>query len=403
MDAGRMRRVVAIAGAIAGLASAAAAQPPEPQSREAVVEEAQVARIPNLRPYGRSTGERLMDKAENILNGTPTWHPFFGSAYRGGGFALGVGYLQHVSSFNFVDVRGSYSVSNYKRAEAEFVAPRLFHRRGELSVLGGWRDAPETHFYGVGTDTTIEDRAFFGFRESHGSALLTLRPTRRLLMLRGGLELARWSLDGGTGSTPSVDNAFTPTTLPGLGTTTTYLHTQATAGFDWRPSPGYARRGGFYRVTAHDYHDRDSQFGFRQVDYEVIQHLPILREAWTLSLRGIARTTALKDDQQVPFFLLPSLGGGDDLRGFSSWRFRDRNSLLVQGEWRIMANRYLDTAVFFDAGKVAAHTSDLGFHGLKSDYGFGARFHTPIATPLRIEYARSNEGGRLIVAVSPVF
>ena len=404
MDAGRTWRIVAIAGVVAGLGRAAAAQSLEPQSREAVVEEAQTARIANLHPYAPAKGERLMDKAEKLLNGTtPSWHPFFESAYRGGGFALGAGYLQHVSSFNFVDVRGSYSVSNYKRAEAEFVAPRLFHRRGELSVLGGWRDAPETHFYGVGTDTTLEDRAFFGFRESHGSALLTLRPARRLLMVRGGFEVARWSLDGGTGSTPSVDNVFTPVTLPGLGTTTTYLHTRATAGFDWRPSAGYARRGGFYGVTAHDYHDRDNQLGFRQVDYEVIQHVPILREAWTLSLRGIARTTALKDGQQVPFFMTPSLGGGDDLRGFSSWRFRDRNSLLVQGEWRIMVNRYLDTAVFFDAGKVTAHTSDLGFHDMKSDYGFGARFHTPIATPLRIEYARSNEGGRLIVAVSPVF
>ena len=156
-------------------------------------------------------------------------------------------------------------------------------------------------------------------------------------------------------------------------------------------------------MTGHDYHDRDSQFGFRQVDYEAIQHIPILRESWTLSFHAVARTTVLKDDQQVPFFMLPSLGGGNDLRGFSSWRFRDRNSLLLQGEWRIMVNRFMDTAVFYDAGKVTAHKSDLDFHDLKSDYGFGARFHTPFATPLRIEYAKSSEGRALIFAVSPVF
>ena len=86
----------------------------------------------------------------------------------------------------------------------------------------------------------------------------------------------------------------------------------------------------------------------------MIQHLPILRETWVLSLHGLAQTTMLKGDQEVPFFMLPSLGGGSNLRGFSSWRFRDRNSLLLQAEWRIMANRFLDTAVFYDAGKVAA-------------------------------------------------
>ena len=54
--------------------------------------------------------------------------------------------------------------------------------------------------------------------------------------------------------------------------------------------------------------------------------------------------------------MLPSVGGGSTLRGFTSRRFRDRNSLLLQAEWRIMVNRFIDTAVFYDAGKVAART-----------------------------------------------
>ena len=51
------------------------------------------------------------------------WHPFFESAYPGGGFTVGAGYRQHVSSYNMIDVRGSYTFSGYKRVEAEFVAP----------------------------------------------------------------------------------------------------------------------------------------------------------------------------------------------------------------------------------------------------------------------------------------
>ena len=67
----------------------------------------------------------------------------------------------------------------------------------------------------------------------------------------------------------------------------TYLHTQGTVGFDWRPAADYARRGGFYGVTLHDYKDNDEAFGFQQVDYEVVQHFPILRETWAISLRGL--------------------------------------------------------------------------------------------------------------------
>ena len=85
------------------------------------------------------------------------------------------------------------------------------------------------------------------------------------------------------------------------------------------------------------------------------------------------------------------LGGGSSLRGYSSWRFRDQNSLLLQAEWRIMVNRYLDLAFFYDAGKTVARTSDIDFDGLKDDFGFGVRFHGPFATPLRVELARSRE------------
>ncbi len=65
-----------------------------------------------------------------------------------------------------------------------------------------------------------------------------------------------------------------------------------------------------------------------------------------------------------------------------------------------MVNRFIDTAVFYDAGKVtSAHRADLDFNGLKSDYGFGVRFHGPVATPLRIEVARSPEGSGLHLRV----
>src|SRR5262245_19091960 len=101
--------------------------------------------------------------------------------------------------------------------------------------------------------------------------------------------------------------------------------------------------------------------------------------------------------------MLPSVGGGSSLRAFSSWRFRDRNSLLFQAEWRIMVNRFLDTAVFYDAGKVTSRTSDFDFNGLKSDYGFGVRFHTPFATPLRIEFAKGNELFNIVFSSSAAF
>ena len=312
-------RLIAVVVLVAGTTTSVVAQEPEATTREAAIEQAQAEKVKTLHPYVPGKTEALMNRAEDILvNGVPRWHPFFESAYYGGGFTLGAGYAHHVSPYNLLDVRGSYTILGYKRIEAELTAPRLFHRRGALSLVGGWREATQAAFYGLGMGTSKGDRTDFDFQQPYGSGTLTLWPARRLLILRGGVELSQWSQRSAEGDFPSVETVYTPATLPGLGTKTTYLHSQGTVGFDWRTSPGYSRRGGFYGVTMHDYADKDERFGFRQVDYEAIQHLPILREAWVISLRGIARTTYSKPDQQVPFFLLPYVGSGSTLRAFTA-------------------------------------------------------------------------------------
>jgi hypothetical protein len=386
------------------LASPVFAQSTDNESRAASMEQEQAMKSTTLRPYVRSPLERAVTRFENtLLYGATKWHAFFEGSYDGGGFAPGVGYVQRVSAYNTVDVRGSQSIKRYSLAEAEFIAPRLLHRRAELSVVGGWKDATQVGFYGLGASTSTSDRADFAFEQPFAGARLKLRPTRRMLTLVGGADVARWSFKTPTGTAPAVDSLYTPATLAGLGTTTTYVHSQASVGFDWRGAPGYARRGGLYAVTAHDYTDRDSRFGFRRLDYEVTQHFPIFRESWAISVHSLASTTFAKNGQQVPFYLTPSLGGGSDLRGYSSGRFRDRNSLLLQGEWRIMVNRFFDTAVFYDAGTVARRVSELDLTGLKHDYGFGARFHTPFATVLRVDVARSSEGTTLVFGTSAAF
>jgi hypothetical protein len=374
-------------------------------TRTATLERAQAAKAQALHPYEPNRAERVLERVEDLLlSGGLHWHPFFEGAYAGGGFTLGAGYARHVSAFNVVDVRGSFTFSGYKRLEAEFRAPRLFNRRGHLSVVGGWREATQVGFYGLGTAPTSKDsRANYSFEQPFARATLEVRPVRNILVLEGGLEVSQWKQGAGRGAAPSVEEVYTPATLPGLGAKPTYVHAQGGVRLDSRASPGYARRGGSYGVTLHDFADQDDQFGFRQVDYEAIQHIPILRDTWVLSLRGRIETTYSKDGQQAPFFMLPALGGGSTLRGFTSWRFRDRHSLLLQAEWRVLANRFLDMALFYDAGKVAARRGDLDLDGLKSDVGLGFRLHGPLSTPLRIEFAKGNEGLVLVFSAKAAF
>ena len=107
----------------------------------------------------------------------------------------------------------------------------------------------------------------------------------------------------------------------------------------------------------------------------------------------------------MPYFLLPSLGSGSTLRGYSSWRFRDRHSLLMSGEFRWIPNRLgLDMALFYDTGKVTPRWDDLSFKGLKERLSASAsvstaRFprHCGSSSPM------ADEGMRLVFSGSAAF
>jgi hypothetical protein len=399
------RVVATFAIAALAYAGAAAAQdPPPPAGRAALLENAQREKAAALRPYEPDRVENALNRVERILRKGVNFHPFFDSAYSGGGFTLGAGYIFRVGEYNTLDVRGSGTFSGYKRFETEFVAPRLFNRRGRLSLLGGWREATAVGFYGLGTEnTSADDRANYAFDQPYGSAVLDLWPTRKYLLLRGALDVSTWNTASGNGPEPPITDIYTPATLPGLGASPTYVHSEATVGIDTRTSPGYTRRGSFLGFSYHDFHDPDGQFGFHRTDYEVTQHVPFLKETWVLSLHGRAQLATSGDGQAVPYFMMPDLGGGSSLRGFSSWRFRDLNSLLLQAEWRVIASRILDMAIFYDAGRVTSRRSDLFDGHLKSDYGLGFRLHGRLATPLRLEIAHGNEGFGLIFSAKAPF
>ena len=396
--------VVLVACGVLPPAAVAQEQTP-PATRTALIEQAQADNAAKAHPFEPGKAEATFNRVEDLfLTGRLKVHPYFESAYAGGGFTLGAGYLTHVSSYNLIDLRGSITFSGYKRIEAAFLAPRLFDRRGVLTAIGGWREATQVGFYGIGNETTSkDDRANYSFDQPYASVTLDVRPTRRYFVLSGGVEVAKWNQSGGSGNVPPVDEVYTPDTLPGLNTSPTYLHTQGTAAIDSRPSPGYARRGTYVGATIHDFHDPDGLYGFRRTDVEAIQHIPLLRETWVLSLHGRVELADEVGDQTIPFYMLPSLGGGSSLRGFASWRFRDLNALLLQADWRVIANRFLDMALFYDAGRVAARTGDLTDGPLKSDYGVGFRFHGPLATPLRVEFAKSNEGLVIVFSAKAAF
>jgi outer membrane protein assembly factor BamA len=183
-----------------------------------------------------------------------------------------------------------------------------------------------------------------------------------------------------------------------------YRRVRAFAETDTRTSPSYSRSGGLYRVEWSGYQQvNGSNFSFQRVDAEAQQLIPIARENWVIALRALASTTDAATGQSVPYFLTPELGGHHTLRGYPSWRFRDRNRMLFTGEYRWTAGSFVDMAIFADTGQVAARLEDFQVRSFKTSYGIGASFHTLTSTVMRVELARSREGNSILFSFGPSF
>jgi hypothetical protein len=372
------------------------------QSRASEIESKQKEKAASLEPYQPSRLEQILARFEENVSSPPSgFYPTLGSVYPGGGFTPGVGYRRFYARNAVWDVVGLYSIKNYKAIEVGTRSPWNGNGKWMLAAHAGWRDAPQVGYFGQGMDQPLP-RANFRLSQGYASVAAGVRPTG-WSHLQGEVAYEAYRTDDGQGRHPSIETVYTPVSAPGLLANPSFVRSEAMAAIDWRTSPGYSRKGGFYAVRLANFADTDDTFSFQRLDGEVIQHLPLLRETWVISVRGRVQTT-LDDGDVVPYFLLPQLGSGRTLRGYETGRFRDRHSILTSAEFRWIPSRLaLDMAVFYDAGQVTQHREDLDFKGLASDWGVGARFHGPTATVLRIEMARGSDGWRLVFATSAAF
>jgi outer membrane translocation and assembly module TamA len=387
------------AGAIVSLPLPAPAQ----ETRAEIIARKQAEKAAAAAPYEPTRYEAIMGRLEESFTNPPNgFYPEVGGIYQGGGVTLGAGYRRFFGPEAVWNVRGLFSHKNYKRLEAGVRTPWHAGGRLVLAARAGWLDAPQVGYYGQGMGATRADRTNFRLTQTYASGIAQFKPTP-WTRLEGEVGYEHYTTDAGRGSRPSIETRYDARTAPGLFQDMTFVRSEARAAIDYRTAPGYSRRGGSYEVGLVRYADRDRTHSFERLDGELIQHLPILRENWVISLRGRVQTTLDRGDT-ISYFLLPQLGGGRTLRGYQSGRFRGRHSILTSGEFRWIPNRMaLDLALFFDAGKVTDRRRDLDFEGLKTDWGIGVRFHGPTSTVLRIEGARGSDGWRLVVSTNAAF
>ena len=274
-------------GATAALTLMAATAAAQTTRVEAIAQE-QATKARTLAPEGPNAAEQVVVRVMNspLLSKGGGAYPWFGSVFGGSGFALGGGYLKRLPWDASANALVGISINNSKLLEARLQLPELWRGRLRVDAAARWTDAKDVSYFGVGVGSQLDDRDPYDYEPTELDTTVTLRPACRAYASAGytRLDIRAEDADGDT---------MAPLAAPGVGADLGYHVTRAMAAIDWRPSPGYATRGGLYRVSWDRYDESTGQpFAFSSTEYEVRQLVPLVREQFVLAVRGLVTTDA---------------------------------------------------------------------------------------------------------------
>ena len=360
----------------------------------------------NLKPHAPNKAEVLLAKVEEqFITGSLHWHPFFQSAYAGGGFTLGAGYLTHV---------GATTRSTCAAATPFPVTPGL---------------RPSSAPRACSTAAACSRSSAAGARPrrsaSTGSGPATRRGRPRQLRLPAAVRVgaprrtadaaaavpgrAASSTRSGTrapaqGSAPSVEEVYTPATLPGLGASPPTCTRWAPRPSTGALLPATRGSGGYYGVTVHDFADRDDTYSFRQVDYEAIQHIPLLRDAGCCRFVGGSRRPTRPTTRPCRSSCCRRSAAARACAASRAGVSAIATACSLQAEWRVLVEQllrhgHLRRCRQGDRPPLGPRLRRIS----RATTGSGSASTGPAATPMRIELAKSNEGLAIVFSAKAAF
>ena len=260
-----------------------------------------------------------------------------GTLTTGSGTAFGAGYRSRRflgRDYGF-DAWAGGSLTAYWETEARLQVPVIGNGRLLLNVAGRYRDYPREDYFGLGPDSTRSSFADFRLRGPTVDVRADARVAGPVSIIGGAQYIHPLVSDGKDPSLPSISSVFDETTAPGLDSS---AQLRARPRHHRRRLPPAAQRPPWRLVPRRvQSFRRPRRAGLL---LRAARHRPApvrracCRNAASSSRARIVSTSEPSSGQTVPFYLMPTLGGNETLRGFRAYRFRGPHAMLLQGEYR---------------------------------------------------------------------
>jgi outer membrane protein assembly factor BamA len=381
---------------------------PAPATRAEQIEQDQSAKAQTLSPDAPTPFETHFETTEKtarrILQGSRIRLQVGGLPVPSG-FAIGPSInWQNANDTVRVNTWAVGSIRQYYSVGTSVDLPRFSGRNIDINLKAAHLDMPQLDFYGEGPNSLKSNRTDYR-REDTRLAFGVAWPVNRHFKPRCDAEQIFLNVGPGTNDavTPT-DQKFGPLQAPGIDHQSNYLIAGCGLEFDFRDLPENPHKGTFLRLDYHGFAaEQNSVFSFTRASGQVEQYIPFFNKKRVIALRAAADLSFHNRDQVVPFYMQPTLGGANDLRGFRFLRFYDDNAVVANAEYRWEIFTGFDMAIFADAGEVFHRPSQFNLSYVKSDMGFGLRFNNQRNLVMRIDTGFSKEGFQVWVSFNKVF
>src|SRR5262245_36277640 len=310
-----------------------------------------------------------------------TIKPVIGGFEAASGFSAGaeVGRIRLVGPING-RVKAVASVKKYELLEAGIDVPELTPWLS-LKINGAYRDYPQEDFWGLGNTTQENQRTNYLFEDVDTTTTLEAHFRK----FRAGISGGYIKINTG----PGRDKNF-PSVPESLQLSPTYTLVGASLEYDSLDTPGDPHKGGKYTFQWTNFTST-----FQRYVVDLRRFVPVTTNS-QLGFRALTTFTSQSSAEEIPFFMLPTAGGTHTVRGFHQYRFRDRNALVLNAEYRRPVTGFVAAVAFVDAGRVFSHASDFGLTHLHPSAGIGARVKLGERVFFGIDVGFSGEGARLL-------
>jgi outer membrane protein assembly factor BamA len=338
---------------------------------------------------------RTMDFFSNDER-TMFWYPTYRTGGKGGGlFGLGATHRDLWESGYSASIRAAASPALDMDAAAGIRSPSVGDPELHWSSSVSFRRRQEEKFYGIGNDSLKSDKSGFDWR------LTTVKVPGVDLSLTKWLK---WDLSTSFVFSQQQDLASDPLSLDfpvpdlvGLDVNAYGVEAGTGVTIDSRSSMGAPESGTVFKASLSRFQG-NSEFEFFRSRVSLAQYLSVFGGGRILALGAYWEWAGTPGGGEIPFSLLPSLGGNRALRAYDTYRFRDRTSLLFVGEYRYPIWRFTDGVLFLEGGRVAPRVSHLNPDDFHLSYGGGLRFRSSEAFFFSLIGAQGADGFRFAFA-----